>query len=117
LDRSNVPTKDGGIAETKLRDDVGAHALGRGCRVGVHAGAGKALFQFCQLAVLRAKVVAPVADAMRFINGKRAHLNSLEQTQETVGQQPLRRHKQKAISPANHLFFRLSQRVRDHAAV
>jgi hypothetical protein len=57
------------LAQLQLRRDVAAHAAGRGRGEGVQADAGKARSQRAELAVLRTEVVAPLADAVRLVDG------------------------------------------------
>ncbi len=58
------------IAQPQLRDDVGAHALGGGRRVGVQARVGKAVAERGELAILRPEIVPPLADAVRLVDGE-----------------------------------------------
>ncbi len=50
-------------------DDVFAHAPGRGRGERHERDIGKMFSQFGNLAILRAEIVAPFADAMRLVNG------------------------------------------------
>ena len=58
--------------QPELGDDVVADARGGRGRVRVQADAGQQLPQPAELAVLRPKVVAPLADAVRFVDGDEA---------------------------------------------
>src|SRR4029077_4081921 len=58
------------LLEPELLDDVGAHALGRGRGVGVETRAAEAGLQRRELAIFRAEVVAPLADAVRLVDRK-----------------------------------------------
>ena len=84
-----------GIAESELFDDVVAHAWrGRG-RECVDGDIGKRGAQGAQQAVLGPEVVAPVADAVRFVDGDEPDAPAHELTLEALAvlaHQPLGRH-------------------------
>ena len=84
----------------QLIDNILAHALGcsRGQRHDRHI---REMFsQFFQLAVLRAKVVAPLADAMRFVDGDLRDFPSRRLVKKRLQHQPLRRDVEQAILAA-----------------
>ncbi len=84
-----------GIAQAELRRDVAPDARRRGGGVGMEADAGQQRPQFPELPVLRAEVVPPLADAVRFVDGHEADLAGGEQVEEVlppVGEKPFRRH-------------------------
>ena len=56
------------VAQPQLPDDVAAHARGRGGGVGVQAEVGEQAAQPPELAVLRAEIMPPLADAMRLVD-------------------------------------------------
>ena len=74
-----------GCTRPQLVADVALHARrGRG-GVGVKRRAGKRLAQPGQLPVLRPEVVAPLADAMRFVDGDVGDAACAHQRAEAVG--------------------------------
>ncbi len=89
--RSNEPTRTRGFASLQLLDDVVAHVLGGGRRVGVQRHAGKRVAQGAELAVLGAEVVAPHADAVRLVDGDERQVLLPEEASEAVHHQPLGR--------------------------
>ena len=92
------------VLEAELRRDVAPHARRRGRRVGVQADAGKKLPQPAELAILGPEVVAPLADAVRFVNGDEADVNRRQHRQKRVGpfaDQPLGRHVQQLVPLAD----------------
>ncbi len=62
--------------------------------VGVHAGFGKLILELGESAVFRAEVVAPVADAVRLVNGERSDLKLLQLLQKADVEEPFGREKQ-----------------------
>ena len=90
----------GGVAQAELRDDVLADARGGGGRVGVQADRRPAIAQARQLPVFRAEVVAPLADAVRFVHGDEADRLRRQQVLKSVAalaHQPFRRHIQQPV--------------------
>ena len=83
------PDQDGRIVESQLPHDVGADLLGGGRGVGVDGGFGEAVLERHEMAILRAEVVAPMADTMGFVNREGAHSRSLDQPDEARREQPL----------------------------
>ena len=82
------------VVQAKLRRDVAPDARRRGGGVRVQADAGKQLAQPPELAVLGPEVVAPLADAVRFVDGDEADADRRQQRQKLVGafaDQPLGR--------------------------
>ena len=57
------------LLQLQLRGDVAADAPGRRRREGVQADAGKALPQRAELPVFGTEIVAPLADAVRLVDG------------------------------------------------
>src|SRR4030095_8844035 len=80
-----------GVLQTQLGDDVRAHL--RRCRrgVGVDVDRRKGVTQRAELAVLRAEVMAPLADAVRLVHREERGLRALKAFEETVHHQPLGR--------------------------
>ena len=97
--------------------DVFAHPGGGRRGIGVHAGLREAGLELGELAVLRPKVVSPVADAVGFIDGECAHLQPLDELQEARRQQALRRDEHQAIAAGRDLRLGLTEGVERHAAV
>ena len=83
-----------GVAKSQLLDDVVLHALRRCGGERVQRGLGEIRAKLSQPAILGSKVVPPVADAVRLVDGKRRHFGLFEQRQRPTGQQSLRRQKQ-----------------------
>ena len=77
------------LFEAELVDDIGAHSLGRRRGIGMHAGVGKAFFELCELAVLGAEVVAPVADAVSLVDREGANLESGRELEKAAREQAL----------------------------
>ena len=67
-----------GIAQAELLDDVAAHAF---CGAGSEGGdgaVGKNLAQAAELAILRAEFMAPLGNAMGFVDGEKGEGETLE---------------------------------------
>ena len=83
------------IDEPELRHDVAPDALGRRRGEGVDGDAGKVVAQPPHLAVLRTKVVAPLADAVRFVDRDEAQAKLTKHPPEagaSLADEPLGRH-------------------------
>ena len=98
-----VADEDGRVAQVELVDDVLADRLGGGGREGVEGGLRELVADRRELPVLGSKIVPPVADAVGFIDGKRAHADFAEEVLEPLGDHPLRRGEQQANSPGAKL--------------
>ena len=85
LGRSKLPTRTSGSRRLELLDDVLAHPLASRsrCRRG-RWPCGKRSFSSAELAVLRAEVVAPVADAVGLVDGEGADVEPLQQAPGTA---------------------------------
>ncbi len=104
-----MPTSIAGFFKPQLRGDIGAHALGGGGRVGVHAGPRKAALELGELAIFRAEVVSPVADAMGFVDGEGAHVPTRSAScRKSRREQTFRRNEQQPVAARGKLFFRLA---------
>ena len=79
------------VAQGELLGDVAPHLLRRRGRIRVHRGLGELLVQHAELPVLGPEVVAPVADAVRLVDGERAHLRLAQERAESRHGQALRR--------------------------
>ena len=80
-----------GIAQLKLLNDVVPHALrGARCKSSDRA-VGKLLPQAAQLAVFRTKLVAPLRDAVRFVNGEEGDRYPPQPIQRVRARQAFRR--------------------------
>ena len=89
--------KHGGFAQPELLDDVLADA-GRGCRSErVDAGGWEAVLQRCELAIVRAEVVPPMADAMGLVDREGTNVQLVQESQERLAHQPLGRHQKKPV--------------------
>ena len=106
-----------GIMQLQLLGDVVAHSLRCGGGVGVKTGFGKMLFEFRQTAILRAKIMAPMADAMGLVDGESMNLDLLGQLQEMRHEQAFRRDEEQLIAAGEELRFGVMHRVGGHAAV
>jgi hypothetical protein len=72
----------------------------------VQTDAGQHRPQPCELAVLGAKVVAPLADAVRFVDRHERHGAAAQQLQKPIAalsDEPLRRHVQQPQAPVSQL--------------
>ena len=67
-----------GFDQPQLPHDIFTHPLGRRGGVGVDRHAWKRLLQQLQLTILRPEVVAPLADAVRFVNRHQRHIRLLQ---------------------------------------
>ncbi len=93
------------VLEPELRGDVAAHAGGRGRGVRVQADAGKVAAQPAELAVLRPKVVPPLADAVRLVDGDELDVALREPGQEPVAalaHEAFGRDVEQAVAPLAH---------------
>ncbi len=89
--------EDRRILQTQLGNNVAADALGRGRRERVQRHVGKIVAQAAELPVLGTKIVAPLADAVRFVDGDEPHAGLLQHAAKPLAplaHQPLRRHVQ-----------------------
>ncbi|EGY01901.1 hypothetical protein AZA_54302 [Nitrospirillum viridazoti Y2] len=88
------------LAQSQALHDVGLGLrVGRGRQRDARHG-GETLVQHRQLQVFRPEVVAPLADAVRLVQGEQADARPVQQLQEARGDQPLRRHVQQVqIAP------------------
>ena len=78
------------VAQGQLLGDVAAHALGGRGRISVERCVGELLAQRAQLPVLRTKIVAPMADAMRLVDGEGLRAGAPQQLPKSGKGQPLR---------------------------
>ena len=62
------------VFKLELGGDIAAHLLGGGGGEGVDGAAGEEFLESGELAVFRSEVVAPVADAVGFVNGEGVHV-------------------------------------------
>jgi hypothetical protein len=109
--------EDRRIAQAQLCGDIRAHALGGGGGVSVHARLWKTFLETCELTIFRAKVVAPVADAMGFVDSEGAYFETLDELQKTWRQQSLRRDEDETKAPFEHLLFGSAQFFWSHATI
>ena len=103
------------LAQFQMRDDVLAHAPGRGGGERHERDVGKMFSQFGNLAVFRTEIVAPFADAMRLVNGDEFHVPALQIGQKSGKHQPLRRDVEQtefAIVQAAQAFAAFARRER-----
>ncbi len=87
------------VAQFQKGDDIFAHALGSGGGQRHHWRLWKKRPQFGKLAVFGPEIVAPLADAVRLVNGQQVYVPPLQIGQETGKHQPLRRYVEQAILP------------------
>ncbi len=83
--------EDLGVPQAQLGDDVAAYLRRRRRRVGVDGDLVERLPQRAELPVLRAKVVAPLADAVRLVHREEGGGGALQPLEEPVHHQPLGR--------------------------
>ena len=106
--------------QPQLRDDIAPHAFGGGRREGVERHAGKILAQPSELAILRAEIMAPLADAVRFVDRDERQVRLLQhppQRQAPLADDPLGRHVQQPAPPLAHAREHLVALVRQQRAV
>src|SRR5262245_7568789 len=70
-----------------------------------------------QLAIFRAEVVPPVADAMGFIDSECAHLQPFDELQKARRQQALGGDKYQAIAAGSELRFGFTEGIERHTAI
>src|SRR3970040_3161584 len=109
------PNQHCGIVQMQLLSDVGAHTCRRGGGVGMETGARKARLELGEAAVFRAEIVAPVTDAVRFIDSEGWDLNTLDELQKTRREQPLRRHEQQPVTSGSKTLLCFMDSMRRHA--
>ena len=80
------------LIETELTDDVGSRDLVRRCGQGNARNRRKPVGQLGKLAVIRAEVVTPLADAMGLVDGEECNFHPIELVEEALAEQSLRRH-------------------------
>ena len=78
-----------GVAEVQLLCDIVPHPGCGGGREGMQAGLRESLPEQGQLAVLRPKVVSPLADAMGLVDREPLHANTGERVEQTRIDEPL----------------------------
>src|ERR1019366_827095 len=106
-----------GIAKLELMDDVVPHTL-RGARSERGNGAvGKMDPQAAQLAVFRAELVAPLRDAVRFVNGEERDRHALQPVERVRARQALRRKIQEAVLARARFAYHLSLLARRERTV
>ncbi len=108
------------VAQPELADDVLAHAGRRGRRERVHRHLRPGRAQRAELPVLRPEVVAPVADAVRFVDGDVAHAGPRHRRLEAgaaVAHQAFGRHVEQLEAPVAQAVEGRLPRVRGHRAV
>src|SRR5690606_9792307 len=91
--------------QRELRADVVADARGGGRRVSVKRDVRKTRSQLPELPVLGPEVVAPLADAVRLVDGDEAEVAARQPRLKTVAafaDEPLRRNVQQPVSPITH---------------
>ena len=99
----------------RLRDDVAADALGGGRGERVQADVRPAFAELGQLPVLGPEIVAPMADAVRLVDGKRLDLQLTKLALKELCHEPFRRHEEQAHAALGELSFAgilLRQRLR-----
>src|SRR5689334_19599962 len=77
----------------------------------------KTRLQLCQLAVFRTKVVAPVTDAVRFVDGKGFARQVFDQLQKAGSEDSFRSHENQTVTSAGDLLLDCANSVERHAAV
>src|SRR5262245_31611349 len=83
----------------------------------MYAGLGEAGLELRELAIFRAEVVTPVADAMGFINSECAHLQPFDELQKTRRQQTLGSNEYQAIAAGSELRLGLAEGIERHPAI
>ena len=108
------------ILQPQLGDDVAPDAFGRGRGERVERHAREILAQPSELAVLRAEIVAPLADAVRFVDGDERQVRLLQhppQRLAALADDPLGRHVEQPAPVLAHARQHLVALVRQQRAV
>src|ERR1051325_9159391 len=71
-----------GVAQAEVRNDVGADTFGGGGGERHEGSFGKEIAQGGKLAIFGAEIVAPFADAMRFVDGDKGGIPFFEIVEE-----------------------------------
>ena len=79
------------VGEPQSGDDLGARLRVRGCRQRDAGDLRIAFVQQRQLQIFGPEIVAPLRDAMRFVDREQCQLRSVQQIEAARGGQPLRR--------------------------
>ena len=103
--------------QPQLLNDLLARWLVGSCRACQPWHQRKLLMQLVELNVLRPKVVAPLRNAVRFINRKQRQLRAAQHAQKTLGHKPLRRHVDQIVLAALHCLLRAARIAGRHAGV
>src|SRR5262245_26589907 len=80
-------------------------------------GLREAGLEFRQLAIFRAEVVTPVADAMGFIDSECTHLQPFDELKKARRQQALGGNEYQAIAAGSELRFGLAESIERHTAI
>ena len=96
-----------GLAHLQLFQNVVPHLLRRARRKRRNRQLRKAGAQPAKLAVLRSKLVSPLRNAMRLIDGKETHRQSAQPLKSISRRQPLRREIKQPIFAARGFFHHL----------
>src|SRR5262245_65711316 len=83
----------------------------------MHAGLREAGLELGELAVFRAKVVTPMADAMGFIDGEGAYLQPFNELEKARCQQALGGDEHQAIAAGFELRLCLAEGIERHTAI
>src|SRR5947208_14746501 len=78
------------LPQLQLLANIGAHPLGSCCSERHYRHVRKMRPQFLELAIFRPEIVAPFADAMRFVDGKLRDVPIHRALQKRIEHQPLR---------------------------
>ena len=88
------------LAQLEVRDDVGAHALGRGGGERHHGHAGQRGPEFGELAIFGSEIMAPLGDAVRLVDRKRGDVPFFQVLVPTLEHEPFGRGVEQAILAA-----------------
>src|SRR5712692_9889733 len=85
------------VAQPELIDNIVTHALGGACSKSCDVAVGKMEPEAAQLPVFRSKLVPPLRDAVRLVNGEKRDRDALEPTDCVCAREPLRRKIQQPV--------------------
>ncbi len=99
---------DVGFFNVKSASNVGSDGRRRGCRQAQNAADIQFLGELRQLEIIGAKIMAPLADAMRFVHGQQRNLQSPQGLLEALVGQPFRRDVEQAQLALREVVHRLA---------
>src|SRR6266404_2112094 len=105
------------IAQTELLDDVAANAFRGAGGEGCDGAVGKNLAQATKLAVLRAEFMAPLGNAMGFVDGEKGNGEALQPVHRVAKGDALRRQIEKLVFAGGGLLEDVGALVREGGGI